>query len=1048
MGTVRIVHGSVQSSRSARIDALAAAHWGRFRLIVPTARYGRDRAIALLQIAQQPGLWGRPVQDFDAFAEELLALEGVHVRRVDRLERRHLMARALATPESRAALDVAKLSASEGLLTQLLGVINELKQAAVEPDTFAERAGNNPMDALVAAVYRGYQDALHEERAYDVPGVYWQAAIVATQRRPRILEGVDALLFDGFDDFTASELRLAERLAPQVKLLVFGLNADVLPGRADQFALSLRTLEEIRARFAAELEHAPEPEPSTTTDFLLRHLFWRDAPPQNNGLIVNTALWPCIERAHEVERIARRIKTLVLNEGVRLDQVAVVFRRTDTVLPLVERIFREFGIPWRAAAPPTLVQSVAAAHVLRLLEALTHWEREAVVEVLSSPLGQGVGLSPAHRAAVRHLARRAGIIAGRQEWDEGLQTLAQRIEKDHGGEMEHFRRRMPNASAHCAALRTAFARLAQLSQMLPSVASAADHARALLTVLNELHADKTVSSLESGAPSGMTELRGLLARFERGRTEETLSAEAFQRMLVQGMQETSCAALGPRAGIAVMTPEQIRNLRFDFVFYGGLNEGAVPAMAPINAIYSEADVLRLRAKGVFIAPALEHHDRERLLFLHVLAAARHGLVLSWVLQKEGGREAAPSPFVAEVMELLGDRPNFAVDMPLADGFVAEVTDLSSTRDLRNCGMHRVPALRDMLSAQFDMIEAGLACEEARACGAPPDVYDGMLSKEACAVISARFSEEHRFSVSQIESWLVCPFQFFAERVLHVSEIEAPEYGFDPQVRGSILHEALQLLMARYAGRPLQDIPLEEAIIAAEAALNQAFERLAWQARSARPGVRRVERARMLRDLRRYVNTLNAETQPWTPMHFEVGFGMGGGEPPTAETPFVLETRAGPLRFSGRIDRMDKLGDTWRILDYKSGGMPAVKDIKLGINVQLAVYALAVEKHLFPGSICAEAAYVGLRKGRSREALKPAKDETREDVLERARASVALAVRCIREGRFAPAPQKRPCHGCGTAHACRYQEARILRKRVYNAVLSTCPDDENEEEGTE
>jgi ATP-dependent helicase/DNAse subunit B len=348
-----------------------------------------------------------------------------------------------------------------------------------------------------------------------------------------------------------------------------------------------------------------------------------------------------------------------------------------------------------------------------------------------------------------------------------------------------------------------------------------------------------------------------------------------------------------------------------------------------------------------------------------------------------------------------------------------------------------------------VLEAGLACEEVRQRDTPPDAYDGMLAAEAArAAVAARFSEEHLFSVSQIECWLGCPFQFFAERVLRIDETEAPEYGFDPQVRGSILHEALHTLMSAYAGRPVREIPLEEAAVAAESALNTAFDRLAWQARSARPGLRRVEQARMLRDLQRYVHTLSGEEQAWEARHFEVGFGLGEGAPPTQGTPFVLDTAAGPLRFSGRIDRMDALGERWRILDYKSGGLPTAREIKKGLHVQLAIYALAVEQHLLPGVRCEEALYVGLKQGKRQNALKVGRGETREDLLARVRDAVALAVRGIRAGRFAPAPQKEPCHGCGMARACRYQKARMLRKDVYNAVQMSCPEEGHEEEGAE
>ncbi len=308
-------------------------------------------------------------------------------------------------------------------------------------------------------------------------------------------------------------------------------------------------------------------------------------------------------------------------------------------------------------------------------------------------------------------------------------------------------------------------------------------------------------------------------------------------------------------------------------------------------------------------------------------------------------------------------------------------------------------------------------------------------------VAGRFGDAHHFSVHQVETYIDCPFRFFAELVLGVEETETPAQEFDPRVRGMILHSALETLHREFAGRPLAEVPGLELEARARSAVAEAFDAHAWKSAAAPRAIAAVEQRRMEEQVARYVRIECQYGEPaWKPSLFELSFGRARGdvgEPPSTKEPFVFHADGFDARFAGRIDRID-LGEPGgirkapaRIIDYKTSSAPSPGDIKQGYSVQLTVYAWAVEQLLLPGAPCASGAFaiVGKRASKKapyREAIALGKDSEARETQVRAR--IQRAITEIRAGRFPPVRRdKKQCSHCPHQDACRFERARIERK---------------------
>jgi len=1036
---IKILCGPSGSARTPRIDALLREFTGTARLLVPSRSHARIRRDTLLATEGCPGIWGAPVVSLTDFAEQLLSREGIAVNRMDssfqqRLIMEHCLAEvAVEFPDT----PLVRIARTPGLVRHLVMVINDLKQAAIEPEAFADRVKTTEHPSLfddgVAAVYAFYQEMLLGQGLYDVPGLYWHADYFASQDRPRILDGVTTLLWDGFDDFTPSEFRLLRSLVNHVDDVLVGLNLDQSPDRQDRYALPRTTLQELREHFDCQVIECEAPEVRSHAEYAARHIFWREQPTLPEGINANLTLMPCSDSTHELESIARRVKKLIVDEGVRPADIAVIFWNLRNTGGALRGVFDSFGIPCQLAEQRALAETVLGRTLINLFAA-TDWEREAIVDLLHAPhLGTKLGHAP---EATAYYARRAQILDGYKNWVYRLDRLKRQLERDERDDARAMLTRRPDAVSDLDALLVAIKELQELQNELPARSTQHGYAIQLDKLLDALVlADDNPLLVAEDEPAreGIYGLLEMLADAPGSDVVE-MTRDDFLARLTQGMEELSCTLPGTMGGVACLDANQARNQCFAHVFVGGMNEGQAPATPSGNAVYPERDRERLQEAGIPIESNQAHHARQRMLFGHVLECAGESLTLSWQLMQDSGREASPSPFLTDVRELFPEPAGVVAPYPKADSFLPAPGWIASSRDLVNRTFYDAPDLAVPFPELCTPCIAGVTAEVERHSDAPFGTFDGVLSDPALVnAIAADYGEEHEFSVNQLETWLSCPFNFYVNRILKLEESEAPDSAVGPLIRGGIMHRVLQDFHQNFLGRHIRDIGLEKALDVMESLVESAFEHQDWSDCAAPRGAVLAEKLHMQSRMKRYLRIEHAQEKElgWKPLHFEVGFGRAAKADeaePSNPQPFIMRRESGPVRFTGRIDRIDRDGNAARLIDYKSGGVPGSGDITRGDNIQLSVYAEAVEQHLMPGSQCTEARYLSVGKTDRREALGigekrynwPNRVENMHNAIDR-------AVAGIRGAYFPPERAGNSCFGCGHARACRHEDARIARK---------------------
>jgi ATP-dependent helicase/DNAse subunit B len=1026
------------------VDAIVRERWGRALLLVPTRTAAGRRLESLVFDGNLQGSWNNPVTTLEDLSLRVLQAQGFRVHRINELERRMLVEGVVRRLATEGKLEVlGEAATSDGFVNHVLRVITQLKQAAIDPaqfrDVIARRTHQSWLDPIVAAVYQGYQDSLQRTRAYDRVGIYWQTELVIMQSRPSVLDDVDTLAFDSFEDFTASEFRLIKALAAHVSDLFIGIDGDLLdPSQQDLYAIPRNTQKKILEELeGVREEDFPGPAPATHSEYIAREMFWRQKPLPPIDLRPNVTFGVCPDLRQEIEYVGRAIKTLNLEAGVPCDRIAVVFRDVREAGPVLRAVFEEFGIPANVESSLLLEETSLARFVLTLFDACDTWSRHDVLDTIGSPWFATDELPAEQVSQFAVLARRAGIVEGQHEWSDRIRQLIVRMRDKPDWDDIRSLNRLPGVHATIQTLLDRLNGLSDIAKLFPASARATAYVESIGKALERCGAKRALAGRISDAIRDREEaawraLMMVLGRIDAWYRREdagvVMEREVFFRVLRHAVRDTELELPKGTGGVVCKSADSIRYETYDHVFLCGMNEGEFPRPPAAGAIYSDADLADFAEHKIELDDKHRHVAREMLLFHHVVRSATVHLTLTYHTQSREGRAASPSPFWVDALELLqpiGIQP----EVPGAPLFAPALEFAASMRDVRNRVFSSGTASCEASVEAFQHATEALEIEASRQDASAFGEYDGVLTNAAIVdAIAGHFGPDHDFSVNQLESYAGCPFRFFMTRILGVEPEEEPGLEFDPLVRGSILHDVLQAFHKEYLGKSISEIPESEAIETMTRHLDDVFARRVFQSSNIPPKVALVERMRMAVLLRRYLTIeREREDELWAPSHFEVSFGSGNSTDALSQSdPYALTTKTGPIRFTGRIDRVDTLGERARIIDYKSSVYAKATDIDEGVSIQLPLYALALEEHLMPGACCADALFIQVG-GKTRLSGLEVKKVPWEERKERLREQIAEHVARIRRAEFPPRPYHVICRECRDHRACRYESARIERK---------------------
>jgi ATP-dependent helicase/nuclease subunit B len=433
------------------------------------------------------------------------------------------------------------------------------------------------------------------------------------------------------------------------------------------------------------------------------------------------------------------------------------------------------------------------------------------------------------------------------------------------------------------------------------------------------------------------------------RGEDGFAANAFFNELqpaVTGLADIECAswppllrallmkqkvrlAFGQHPRLAILGVLEARLLQFDLTILGGLNEGSWPQGAGADPWFSRP----MRA-----SLGLEQPERSIGLSAHDFAmlAAGPSVLMTRALKADGAPTIA-SRWLQRLEQLTR---GLGLEAALAP----------------DCDYSRLAAR---------MMDVPQAERLPRPAPRPP--------------VALRPS---RLSVTEIETWLRDPYAIYAKHVLKLRPLDGLDEAIGPLERGTALHKALELFIAKYPGALPDDAVLQLASIAdtvfEEAGIPKAALAL-WQ-------------PRFMGAARGFVEFERARKAGIATSHLEIKGKLSIGD----------------FELHGVADRIDILRDgKAAILDYKSGAPPSKKQVEQLLSPQLPLEAAMLKEDGFGiGAYMAEALiYISLASEEKARNSRPIPDA--ETLAEEAVAQLARRIAWFRDEATPYRPRVRP-----------------------------------------
>ncbi len=859
---------------------------------------------------------------------------------IDKVTRTLLMSRALEQMQDRLVL-YRRHAARADYVQAVLNVMAECKQYAVTPRRLTEAAASlgegtlhqkldelscimGAYEALVADSYLDPADAL--------------ARLAEQLPQSRFGEGA-VLLVDGFIGFTEQEMRVLTILMRRAVRTVVTLCTDTMDTR-DEYAL-FAPVASTAARFvqiardqgvkvAAPLYLTSNHRAKNEALRLLELGCFSAEHTVHEEETEAVSVCAHADRYAECRAVAREIRRLMREEGVRCRDMAVVARNMADYNGILDVALERADIPFFMDRRENVYTEPLMALMQGALScAADGFSAEQVLRVMKTGL---LGFSPSSVARVENYLFVWNLNGQRlrEEWTanpDGMEEMKEksRVQLAH---LNRLRRRLITPLEH-------------LGYSLHKKTTGQVFARAMYRYLEEaqvarlvrLQAKRLRVAGDSAAAQRMETmwdlLMGILDRFGTALGTVELSASRFQELFSLALATLDRGTI-PQGldAVQVGSAERVRLSSPRAVWILGANEGVFPAYPDTGGLITDRERTALSEVGVMLSETGDKQAvEERLCAYLAVAAPTERLYVSYI-ESAGGATLPPSALVAEVEACVPHRAQRVTLVPETDDEAFRtLAEQFGTFTSERAALYTHFAKHPRYMARLHAME--------RAVVRAPMVFD---SEKAAGEF---FGKDMTLSASQVETYHQCRFRYFCQYGLRVRPLRQAELG--SLEFGNLAHFVMETVLKRYVALGFETITRDTVNEDTAAAVTLYVDTVM--------GGTEDKSARFIAQTKRLSRTVQAllwhvvqelRQSRFVPTAYELPIGMEDGVTAT-----VLTLPDGTtVRAIGKIDRVDvyRAGGTAyvRVVDYKTGAKNfRLDEVIEGINLQMLLYLFSL-----------------------------------------------------------------------------------------------------------
>ncbi|MEJ5263517.1 MAG: PD-(D/E)XK nuclease family protein, partial [Ignavibacterium sp.] len=394
------------------------------------------------------------------------------------------------------------------------------------------------------------------------------------------------------------------------------------------------------------------------------------------------------------------------------------------------------------------------------------------------------------------------------------------------------------------------------------------------------------------------------------------------------------------SGVLITSINEIRGLKYDYLFIGGMTDGEFPTRYQPEIFLS----------GSFRKEEYKHLLEERYHFYQALCTVRKNLYLTFP-KHEQKKEFTASTFVKDLKNVVQTIEENADEF---ENLIASEKELLSSVNLSEISSQPVEQLLSQSGFDSKRILEEIKIDEERLTeslneesenDSSQSIYNGYLTKELSDKAFERLKQlsEKTYSATQLEEYAKCPFQYFLRRILFIETIEEPTEEIEAFEIGSLVHSILYTFYKTITDQKKKienctDEELADFVKLIFSIAEKKTENIKFSSPNSffeQEKIFGINGNKKHSILYKFLEEERKEKQGFTPKFFELTFGTKNNR--------TAEVKLNNLKFRGMIDRIDVNEDKnlYKVIDYKLGGRkPSKEDLNSGISLQLPLYLYA------------------------------------------------------------------------------------------------------------
>lgn len=834
-----------------------------------------------------------------------------------------------------------------GTLERIKNVISEYKRNGVIPELLIKQAeelsGSEKIKALdIANIYFEYFNECKKNNLFEIGDIYKYLIDLSendfNKSFTELFGDVNLVLVNGFDEFSSPEIALINKVSGIINQLY--IQFDYYNFNPSLFSHLDECFVKLQKNGFKEIQDLSETREKKFHSIIRSKLFniRKPAPEEvDEKIFIANPKSP----ENEIQLIAKEIKRLLVEEKVSPEKICVAFNLISDHSKIIRDVFSEYNIPFNLTDRYSLSESPIIIALINLLEIIeNNFYYKNIFRTLS---GKWIELDGVDLSNILKVASNLKIVAGYNNWIESIDNVIEEIKLKSNDEERNFLPEECYLKAKedinkISEILEPFRQKLKIREFHNHLTNLIVSLKIIPKALND-HSDYTEKNVRA-LTSFVQTIKNLfeLLEIESGR-DSRFSLSFYLKNIKSALQFSRYNVREKiDSGVLITSINEIRGLKFDYLFIGGMTDGEFPTRYQPEIFMS----------GSFRKEEYKHLLEQRYHFYQALCTVKKALYLTSPLSDEK-KEFTVSTFVKDLSSIAKTGRLVAEDF---DNIIASKRELLSS--ISEAELNDNNEIRETIretGLNTDSLKQNLEIDKLRIENPfNENIYSGYLSNnlDEESLSALKKLSEGSYSATQLEEYAKCPFQYFLRRILFVETIEEPTEEIEAFEIGSLIHSILYtfyktIVESNKKIENCSDEEFAEHVRLIFSIAEKKTEHIRFSSPYSffeREKIFGINGNKKHSILYKFLEEERKEKQGFKPEFFEIEFGYKKSS--------ASEVELNGIKFRGKIDRIDINEDKkfYKVIDYKlSGRKPSKEDLKLGIALQLPLYLFATKKLL-------------------------------------------------------------------------------------------------------